>query len=136
MKHYPQCEVRGVNWDPKSKKWRAQIKVLGRTHYLGLYDTKHEAAEERYKAEKNYEHFAGKYFRISPRVKIFNPFSIVSDEQFYINWNEIFGFMNNHVPAYRIFRGIDRHVDDEVLFGDAEDAQEGIRIQYMKEHIA
>lgn len=38
----------GVSWHNQGRKWRARIKVNGKTHHLGLYDSD-EAAALRYK---------------------------------------------------------------------------------------
>ena len=38
--------IKGVSWYAAGKKWRAQIKVNGKTHYLGAYSSKEEAAEK------------------------------------------------------------------------------------------
>lgn len=35
--------IRGVHWDAKANKWRAQVKHNNRTHYAGLHDTVSEA---------------------------------------------------------------------------------------------
>eukprot|EP00492_Amphilonche_elongata_P001570 TRINITY_DN1993_c0_g1_i1.p1 TRINITY_DN1993_c0_g1~~TRINITY_DN1993_c0_g1_i1.p1 ORF type:complete len:146 (-),score=23.35 TRINITY_DN1993_c0_g1_i1:123-560(-) len=35
---------RGVVWDGRNRKWRAQLSHKGTKHYLGLYSCEHEAA--------------------------------------------------------------------------------------------
>ena len=35
---------KGVNWRPKSRRWRASIKVNDRHQHLGYFDTEPEAA--------------------------------------------------------------------------------------------
>jgi hypothetical protein len=37
----------GVSWHKRDKKWEAEIKIAGKTHYLGIYDSE-EAAARRY----------------------------------------------------------------------------------------
>ena len=39
--------VRGVTWSKHCNKWQAQIFVLGKCKYLGLFDSKEEAAAVR-----------------------------------------------------------------------------------------
>lgn len=36
---------RGVHWNTARSKWIAQGKVHGKTHYLGIFDSEHEAAQ-------------------------------------------------------------------------------------------
>ena len=43
--------VTGVLWEPRSRRWRAQIKVKGRTLYLGLFASKEDAIAARKAAE-------------------------------------------------------------------------------------
>lgn len=43
--------VKGVCWDPKSRKWRAQMRVAGKGIYLGLYHDFDEAVLARLTAE-------------------------------------------------------------------------------------
>ena len=38
-------KYRGVCWDKKDKKWRAQIQIDGKSKYLGLFETEEEAYE-------------------------------------------------------------------------------------------
>jgi hypothetical protein len=52
--------VKGVCWDKKLKKWRAQIGRNGRSIYLGLYENP-EAASAAY--EKAAKRFAGEFAR-------------------------------------------------------------------------
>jgi len=40
---------KGVSWDNRTQKWQAQIKLDGKAHHLGRFDTL-EAAHEAYKA--------------------------------------------------------------------------------------
>ena len=40
---------KGVSWQKRDKKWQAQIKLDGKAHHLGRFDTL-EAAHEAYKA--------------------------------------------------------------------------------------
>ena len=35
--------LKGVSWDPGTRKWRAQIRVPSRKMYIGIYDTPEEA---------------------------------------------------------------------------------------------
>jgi hypothetical protein len=35
---------KGVTWDKARRHWRAEIKVNGKNHYLGYFDTEEEAA--------------------------------------------------------------------------------------------
>ena len=44
--------VRGVCYHSQRSKWRAEIRIRGKTHYLGLYDTVAEAAAARAKAQE------------------------------------------------------------------------------------
>jgi len=44
--------VTGVRWYKGSMKWRAEIRVEGKSLYLGSYDTKEEAIAARKEAEK------------------------------------------------------------------------------------
>ena len=46
--------VRGVCWWADRKKWRAQIRINGRTTTLGLFDRKEDAAAARAEAERRY----------------------------------------------------------------------------------
>ena len=46
--------VTGVNWHKPLHKWRAQIKIDGRTKHLGYFETLEEAAEARKEASKKY----------------------------------------------------------------------------------
>ena len=43
--------VKGINWDKKSKKWKAQIRVYGK-FYLGCYKHLHNAVLARLAAEQ------------------------------------------------------------------------------------
>lgn len=36
---------RGVTWDKRARKWRAQVKSKGQNHHLGLFDLEEEAAK-------------------------------------------------------------------------------------------
>lgn len=36
--------LRGVSWHRRAGKWRADVKVAGRQHYLGLFETEDAAA--------------------------------------------------------------------------------------------
>ena len=45
----------GVAWHSRARKWRAEIMLLGRYHYIGLFDTK-EAASEAYRSAKKELH--------------------------------------------------------------------------------
>lgn len=36
---------RGVSWHAKAERWRADVKVGGKQHYLGLFDSEESAAE-------------------------------------------------------------------------------------------
>ncbi|WP_230078744.1 HNH endonuclease [Xanthomonas oryzae] len=49
--------VTGVFWDKHAKKWKAQIKVDGKTIYLGLFNTLEEAAQARAAAKEKYHTF-------------------------------------------------------------------------------
>ncbi|MEI7998669.1 MAG: HNH endonuclease [Candidatus Omnitrophota bacterium] len=44
---------KGVYWDKKAKKWKAQIGFESKTKYLGLFDTKEEAHDVYKKAADN-----------------------------------------------------------------------------------
>lgn len=44
----------GVCWIKKSKKWKAAIKVSGKTIYLGLFNCYEDAVRVRLKAQKEY----------------------------------------------------------------------------------
>lgn len=52
----------GVTWVPQRKRWKAQIKVLGKNKHLGMY-REPEAAAEAYKAAKARVH----WFQPGPR---------------------------------------------------------------------
>ncbi|HGP0980321.1 TPA: HNH endonuclease [Klebsiella aerogenes] len=43
MKHNS-SGVRGVSWDPRKQRWRAQVQINGRCRHLGYFKEKHEAA--------------------------------------------------------------------------------------------
>ena len=49
--------VKGVSWNTKNRKWVAQVHVLGKKAYLGMYNTLEEAeavvkeAREKYHGE-------------------------------------------------------------------------------------
>ena len=43
----------GVIWDRNRNKWRASIKLNGKTKYLGRFSTKEAAAAARQRAQKN-----------------------------------------------------------------------------------
>ena len=50
---------KGVSWDKKANKWRAQIKINGKVRTLGRYSVEKEAAETHNKAAaENYGEFA------------------------------------------------------------------------------
>lgn len=44
--------VKGVAYVAKSGKWQVQMRVCGKTHYIGIYDTIAEAADARSEAER------------------------------------------------------------------------------------
>jgi hypothetical protein len=46
--------VNGVNWMKLKNKWRAEIRIDGKSHYLGVFDTIEEAAEARRLANIKY----------------------------------------------------------------------------------
>lgn len=37
-------DYKGVSWDTQARRWRAQIRVSGKSHHLGYFDTRAEAA--------------------------------------------------------------------------------------------
>lgn len=45
---------KGVNWDKRSMKWRAQIMLKGKNHHLGLFNNKQDAINARKEAEEKY----------------------------------------------------------------------------------
>jgi hypothetical protein len=49
-------EFHGVGWDKSRNKWRAQIKVMYKNHFLGRFDSEIQAA-------KAYDSAARKYFK-------------------------------------------------------------------------
>lgn len=49
----------GVYWDAKSKKYRASIRVMGKSHNLGFYPSLEEAALARRKANVQFGFHAG-----------------------------------------------------------------------------
>ena len=46
--------AKGYHWDKKSKKWRARIKLNGKSIHLGLYDTEEEAREAYLRGKEKY----------------------------------------------------------------------------------
>jgi len=46
--------VNGVHWSKSSRKWHAQISILGKTTHLGLFDDIKDAALMRWIAERRY----------------------------------------------------------------------------------
>lgn len=44
--------VTGVNWMSSMGKWRAEIRMMGKTNYLRCFDNKEEAIDARKKAEQ------------------------------------------------------------------------------------
>lgn len=38
-------QYRGVSWDRRTGKWKAQVKVCGQAHWLGRFADEHEAGE-------------------------------------------------------------------------------------------
>lgn len=51
---------RGTCWSKRYKKWSAQIRVSGKTHFLGYFDTQIEAHHEYLKAKENLHIFQNK----------------------------------------------------------------------------
>ncbi len=47
--------VTGVSWLEKNNKWQVHIKIPNKAVYLGLYETKLEAAKARWEAEVKYD---------------------------------------------------------------------------------
>jgi hypothetical protein len=47
--------IKGVSWEARSKKWRAQIMKDGKAHYLGAYHTVEEATAVRRAAELEHQ---------------------------------------------------------------------------------
>ena len=45
---------KGIHWDTKGRKWRAQIYFQGVNHYLGMYVELEEAVKARKVAEQHY----------------------------------------------------------------------------------
>ena len=51
---------KGVTWNKKDRKWRAQIKLNYRLRYIGSFDTKEEAIVARKQVEKEIHPFRAK----------------------------------------------------------------------------
>jgi len=47
----PQCNVGGVDWDESAEQWKVTIEIDGKRRQVGLYTSKEEAIDVRYKAE-------------------------------------------------------------------------------------
>ena len=45
---------KGVSWHKRTKKWQAQIKIAGKTIYLGVYNSEHDASAAYIKAAKRH----------------------------------------------------------------------------------
>lgn len=73
-KGYSGCssESKGVNWDEKARKWKAQISVNGDYIFLGLFDTEEEAS-------KAYNEAAVKYFGEFAAPNIIKTFPIIEE---------------------------------------------------------
>ena len=54
---------KGVSWNKDRKRWTAHIKGAGKSRYLGLFDTKEQAAEAYNKAAKE---FFGEFAWLNP----------------------------------------------------------------------
>jgi hypothetical protein len=61
---------KGVSWKVENNKWQARIRIVGKQHHIGLYDTELEAAQAYDQAAK-LQH--GQYARLNnvPEPKVF-----------------------------------------------------------------
>lgn len=53
---YSNCtsEISGVSYEKKREKWRAQIVLRGKNHFLGYFDKKEDAIKARIEGERKY----------------------------------------------------------------------------------
>jgi len=85
MTYRPQSEKQGVHWN--GSRWTAEIRICRRVICLGHFDQERDAIRAREEAEKRYERVKT-FFEFKPRHREdFNPYRLISDEQFALNWD-------------------------------------------------
>ena len=52
--NHNRTKAKGYGWNKQSKKWRAEIRLNGKTIHLGLYDTEEEAREAYLRGKEKY----------------------------------------------------------------------------------
>jgi len=107
----------GVTWNKSCKKWQSSIKNLGKSHYLGLFDTVTEASAA-YLAAKNKLHT----FQPIPRALASKNYHNEERDE-----RQLLRLTNDDVM--RIFRATGRQVDIAARFGTTQSQVSRIKLR-------